>query len=63
MRFATGRESRNLLVPHMYPFDLSLPADRIGQAVQTVADNAIYPFDTGCSERFRELISDCLGHS
>jgi hypothetical protein len=63
VRFANGRESRDLLMSHMHPFDLSLPADRIGQAVQTVADNAIYPFDTGCSEGFRELISDCLGHS
>jgi hypothetical protein len=63
MRFASGRKSCDLFVTHMYPFNLSLAADRIGQTVQTVADNAIYPFDTSCSERFRELISDCLGHS
>ena len=30
MRFGTGRESGDLLVPDMDPFDLALPADRIG---------------------------------
>ncbi len=62
MRFAAGRESCDLLVPHMHPFYLSLAADRIGQAVQAVADDAIDPLDASCRESFRKLISDCFGH-
>jgi hypothetical protein len=63
VRLRTGRESRNLLVPHMHPFYLALAADRIGQPVQTVADDAIYPLHAGGSEGFHELISDCFSHS
>jgi hypothetical protein len=62
VRFAAGGESCDLLVPHMHPFYLSLAADRIGQAVQAVADDAIYPLDASCGESFRKLISDCFGH-
>src|SRR4029077_20572043 len=62
VRLGTGRESRDLLVPHMHPFDLALAADRIGQPIQAVADDAIYPLHTGCSEDFCELIRDCFGH-
>ena len=31
-------------MPHMHPFDLALSADRIGQTIQAVADDAIDPF-------------------
>jgi len=34
VRLGTGRESRDLLVPHMHPFDLALATDRIGQPVR-----------------------------
>jgi hypothetical protein len=62
VRFATGRESRDLLVPHMHPFYLALPADRIGQTIQAIADDAVDPLDAGGGESFRKLISDCFGH-
>ena len=62
MRLGAGRERRDLLVPDMDPLDLALPANRVGQPVQAVADNAIDPLDTGCDEDFRELISDRLCH-
>ena len=42
VRLGTGRKGRDLLVPHMNPLDLSLAADRIGQPIQAVADDAIY---------------------
>jgi hypothetical protein len=60
VRLGTGRKGRDLLVPHMNPLDLSLAADRIGQPIQAVADDAIYPLYAGCSERFCKLISDSL---
>src|SRR5580704_5517630 len=56
MRFGASGEGGDLLVPHMHPFDLALPADRVGQTVEAVADDAINPFDAGGRQRLRELI-------
>jgi hypothetical protein len=60
MRLGTGRESRDLFVPHMHPLDLALAADRIGQPVQAVADDAIDSLNAGGGESFSKLISDGL---
>jgi hypothetical protein len=60
VRLGTGRESRDLLVPYMHPFYLALAPDRIGQAVQAVADDAIYPLHAGCGEGLSKLISNGL---
>jgi hypothetical protein len=59
----TGRESRNLFVPYMHPFYLALAADRVGQPVQAVADDAIYPLHAGGSEGLCKLVSNCFGHN
>ena len=63
MRLGAGRESGNFLVPDMDPLDLALPAKRVGQPIEAVADYAVYPLDTGRSEGFCELISDGLCHA
>jgi hypothetical protein len=63
VRLRTGRESCDLLVPDMHPLDLALAADRIGQSIQAVANDAIYPLHAGSSEGFHELISDRFSHS
>jgi hypothetical protein len=63
IRLGAGRESRDLLVAHMHPFDLGLAADRIGQPVQAIADDVIDPLHAGCSEDFCKLVSDCSGHN
>jgi hypothetical protein len=63
VRFASGCESRDLLVPHMHPFDLALAADRIGQAIQAFADDAVDPLDPGGGEGLRKLVSNCFGHN
>ena len=62
MRLGTRREGRDLLVPDMDPFDLTLAAKRVGQPVQAVANNAINPLDTRCGENLRELIRNGFGH-
>jgi hypothetical protein len=49
------RESRNLLVTDMNPFDLALPAIGVGQAIQAVPDDAIHPLDSSGCEHFDEL--------
>jgi hypothetical protein len=45
------------------PFDLSLKADRVGQPVQAIADNSLYPLQARCDEGFHQLICDCLHES
>ena len=62
MRFGARREGRDFLVPDMNPLDLALPAKRVGQAVQAIANNAINPLDANRGEDFRELIRDCSSH-
>jgi hypothetical protein len=62
MRLGTRRESHDLLVPDMDPFDLALAAQRVGQPVQAVADNAINPLDAVRDEDFRKLVRDGFGH-
>ena len=62
MRLGARREGGDLLVPDMHPLDLALAADRVGQPVQAVADDAVDPLDTGGSEDFRELISNRFCH-
>ena len=57
MRLGARREGRDFLVPDMHPFDLALAANRVGQPIQAVADDAVDPLDTCCGEDFRELIS------
>ena len=58
MRLGTRRESGHLLVPDMHPVDLAVAANRVGQPIEAVADNAVDSFDTNCRENFCELISD-----
>ena len=60
LRLGTGGESRDLLVPHMHQYDLALATDRIGQPVQAVAEDAIYPLHTGRGEGLCKLVSNSL---
>ena len=46
VRLGSGCEGRGLIVTQMYPLDLALTADCIGQPVQAVADDTIDPFHT-----------------
>ena len=56
VRFGAGGEGAGLLVAHMNPLDLALSADRIGEAVEAVADDAVDAFDAGRGEGLDELI-------
>jgi hypothetical protein len=46
MRLGTCRKSGNFFVPDMHPLDLPLPAHRVSQAVQAIADSAVDALDT-----------------
>ena len=62
MRLGTRSERGHLLVPDMHPVYPALTAERVGQPVEAVSDNAIDSLDTRCCEGFRELIGDGLCH-
>jgi hypothetical protein len=62
MRFGTRGESRRLFMPHMDPFNLALAPKRVGQPVQTIADNAIDTLDACRGKCLRELVSDGFDH-
>src|SRR5258707_8713782 len=60
MRFGARGESCDLLVPDVHPFDLALPTDRICNAIETVADNAVNPLDPCYREDFGKSICNGL---
>jgi hypothetical protein len=41
MGFRAGRKSRSLFVPHMNPFDVTTPANRVSYSVEAIAHNAV----------------------
>jgi hypothetical protein len=63
MRLRTCREGGHLLVSNVHPLYLALAADRVGQPVEAVPDNAIDPLHADCREGFGELISDSFCHA
>src|SRR5580658_8674301 len=62
MRLRTCCKGRDLLVPDMNPFDLSLATKRVCQTIEAIADDAIDALDAGRCEHFRKLICDCSYH-
>src|ERR1700693_3125094 len=62
VRFGAGREGCDLLVPDVNPLDLALSSQRVGEAVEAIADNAIDPLDARCSQGLCELIGYCFRH-
>jgi len=63
MRLGAGREGRDLLVPHMDPFDLALAPNCVRQPIQAISDDTVNPFDPRCGEDFRELKCHRCGHA
>ena len=62
MRLGSGGEGGNLLVPDMQPLDFALPADRIGQAVQAVANDAVDALDACERKGLSGLVCDAFHH-
>src|SRR5207245_6546234 len=54
MRFRAGSEGGDLLVSDVDPFDLSLAANGIGEAVQAVTDDSVDAPDPRCGNDFGE---------
>ena len=59
LRFGARRKSGYFLMPDMDPFDLALLANRVGNSVQPVANDAVDALDAGRGERLRELFCNC----
>src|ERR1700733_4943758 len=58
MCLGASRESRNLLIPNMQPFDRRLTAYGVGKAVEAVAHDAVDPLDASNRQSFGELVRD-----
>src|SRR5271168_3771661 len=57
------REGGDLFVPHVNPFDFAVAANRVGDAVETVAHDAEYALDAGRCQGLDELIRYRSGHT
>src|SRR3984893_18351125 len=57
MRLGTSREGRDFLMADVDPLDLALSPQRVSEAVEAIADNAIDPLDASRSQGPHELIS------
>ena len=62
MGVGAGREGGDLLMANMQPFDAAMPAKRVGESVQAVADDAIDALDACCGEDLDHLVGDGAGH-
>ena len=62
MGVGAGGEGGDFLVAHMQPFDAATPADRVGEAVEAVADDAVDALHAGGGENLDHLVGDGLGH-
>ena len=62
MGLGAGREGGGLFVPHMDPVDGFPAPQRIGEAVERVADDAIDALDAGLLEGFDEIFGGCPAH-
>src|SRR5580698_9232095 len=60
LRLRAGRESCNLLMADMDPFDPVLAPDRVSDAVEAVADDAVDTLHAGRCQGFGELVCDGL---
>jgi hypothetical protein len=55
-------ESGRLLVAHMHPVDLLHPAQRVGEAVQRIANDAIDALHAGLRQRFGHEVGSGTSH-
>ena len=60
LRFARGGEGRDLLVADVDPVDRLALAQRVGEAVQAVADDAENAPDAGLGQRLRDEVGDIV---
>ena len=63
VRLGAGGEGGRLLVPHVDPVDLLLPAQRIGEAVQRSPDHAIDAPHAGDAQGFGHQVGDRARHA
>jgi len=60
MRVGARREGRDFLVAHVDPFDALAAADRVGEAVEAVAHDAVHALDADGGEDGFELVGNGL---
>src|SRR5882724_7860356 len=60
LRFTRRRESRDLFMPDVNPVDRPALAQRVGQAVQAIPDDAKDALDAGLGERLGNEVRDIV---
>ena len=63
MGVGAGGEGADLLVADMQPFDAAGAAQRVGEAVEAVADDAVDALDAGGGENLDHLVGDGAGQT
>ena len=62
MRVGAGGEGGHFFVAHVQPLHAAAPAHGVGEAVQTVADDAVDALHASRGENLDHLVGDGLGH-
>jgi hypothetical protein len=62
MRIRAGRERGDFLVPDMQPLNAAMAPQRIGEAIEAVANDSIDSPDTGGGESFDHLVCNSACH-
>ena len=62
MRVGAGGEGGDFLVADVQPVDPAMAAERVGEAVEAVADDAVDPSHAGRGEGLDHLVGNGCGH-
>ena len=62
MRVGAGGEGGDFFVAHVQPLHAPAAAHRVGEAIETVADDAVDALHAGRGENLDHLVGDGLGH-
>ena len=60
LRFSRGGKGRDLLMPDVNPVDRLSLAQRVGEAVEAIADHAENALDAGLGQRLRDEVCDIV---
>ena len=55
--FGTRGKCNDLFMPHMNPLDRAVTTDRLGQAVEAIADDAVHALDARSYQYFNKLLA------
>ena len=63
MRLGACGKGGHVFVPRVQPLDAAMAAQRVGEAVEAVADNALNPLPVGRGQHLNHLVRYCASHA